>query len=328
MGYGGYRGGYRGGYSRKSQTTRKRRYQGWGGRSSGPSKYSELTRIFGGAVDGIRAAFLDLNGDALDELLEDYGEIHGEAAESYARRAFPKWRSGETRLSGQTMERLVELVPPYLSPAQRFEVMRKVVEKHRPNAPFLSVHVDSKKPEEGFARIDAALERMRKEDLLAHVPENVLAASTWLCDNDMTAARALLAALEGRENELLRESAIREIELLKRTVRSGQVKHASYSVRMPGGNLNVSVHKRSACFVATACFGTHAPETETLRRWRDERLISSPSGRRFIAWYYAHGATLAKLARNTPGALPAIRWMLRHFARAVAGREASERKVR
>ncbi len=157
------------------------------------------------------------------------------------------------------------LVPPYLSPAQRFEIMRAVVEKHRPGAPYLSIHVDPKKPEEGFAKIDASLDRMRKEDLLAHVPENVLSAATWLCDNDMTAARALLAASEGKENETLRANAIREIELLKRTIRTGQVQWASYSVRMPAGNLSVSVHKRRAVSL---------PQSVSARRRRRQK----PSG--------------------------------------------------
>lgn len=301
---------------------RRRRYRGWSGRSVGPSKYQELTRLFGAAVGAIRGAFLMLDEEAVDELLTDYGEIHGEAAERYARKAYPKWRSGETGLSGQTMERLVALVPPYLSPVQRFEIMRAVVEKHRPGAPYLSIHVDPKKPEEGFAKIDASLDRMRKEDSLAHVPENVLSAATWLCDNDMTAARALLAASEGKENETLRANAIREIELLKRTIRTGQVQRASYSVRMPAGNLSVSVHKTSSCFVATVCFGEEAPETETFRRWRDRTLIQSESGRRFIAWYYRNGPALARLAQAAPGALPAARWFLRRLAGRLARREA------
>ncbi|GAB7549932.1 CFI-box-CTERM domain-containing protein [Cupriavidus sp. 8B] len=301
---------------------RRSRYRGWSGRSVGPPKYQELARLFGAAVGSIRGAFLTLDEEAVDELLFDYGEIHGDAAERYARKAYPKWRSGETGLSGQTMERLVSLVPPYLSPEQRFEIMRAVVEKHRPGTPYLSVHVDPKKPEEGFAKIDAALDAMRKEDLLAHVPENVLSAANWLCDNDMTAARALLAASEGKENETLRTSAIREVALLKRTIRAGQVQRASYSVRMPAGNLSVSVHKTSSCFVATACFGAEAQETETFRRWRDSALIGSEPGRRFIAWYYRNGPALARLAEAMPGGLPVVRWLLRRFAGHLERREA------
>ncbi|MFP3553802.1 CFI-box-CTERM domain-containing protein [Paraburkholderia sp. SIMBA_049] len=293
---------------------RRRSYRRWSGRSSGPSKYYELTKLFGGAVGAIQSAFLALDEEALDALLSDYGEIHGASPEAYARKAFPKWKSGATKLSGQTMERLVTLVPPYLEPAQRFEILRQVVEKHRPHTRHMSVHVDPKKPEEGFAKLDAVLATMKKEDVLAHVPENVLAAASWLCDNDITAARALLAQAEGKSNEIMRIAAIKEVELLKSTVRAKQVQHATYSVEMPAGRLTVSVYKKSSCFVATACFGSHALETETFRRWRDTVLIHHEAGRVFITWYYGNGLMIARLLARLPGALPLTRWTLRRFA--------------
>jgi hypothetical protein len=98
------------------------RYRTWrsrGWRTQNISKYSKLTSLFGDAVGQIKKAFLDLDGEAREELLLDYGEIHGDSAERYARKTFVAWRSGEIKLSGQTMERLVELVPPYLAPSVR-----------------------------------------------------------------------------------------------------------------------------------------------------------------------------------------------------------------
>lgn len=40
------------------------------------------------------------------------------------------------------------------------------------------------------------------------------------------------------------------------------------------------------CYVATAVFGPHAPETIRLRRWRDEVLAPRPWGRALIRAYY------------------------------------------
>jgi len=88
-----------------------------------PSKYSFLTGLFGSAVSAIRHAFLNLDKNALDKLLLRYGKIYGNSAERYARKTFPDWQIGLTILSGQTMERLIELVPPYLSPDQRFLIL-------------------------------------------------------------------------------------------------------------------------------------------------------------------------------------------------------------
>lgn len=47
------------------------------------------------------------------------------------------------------------------------------------------------------------------------------------------------------------------------------------------------------CFVATVVFGEDAPQVASLRRFRDEVLMTRPAGRRFVRWYYAHGPALA-----------------------------------
>src|ERR1700755_27366 len=102
MGYGSYPK-----YRRRGGSSRRR---------VGSYANSRLIYLFGGAVNDIQGAFLALDDKALDELLADYEEHHGEPAPRYAKTTHPKWKSAATRLSAQTMERLVELVPPHLTP--------------------------------------------------------------------------------------------------------------------------------------------------------------------------------------------------------------------
>lgn len=53
--------------------------------------------------------------------------------------------------------------------------------------------------------------------------------------------------------------------------------------------------KSSACFVATAVYGSYdAPEVEELRRFRDDVLRQTSLGRTFIQHYYEHGPYCAK----------------------------------
>lgn len=270
------------------------RSRGWRG-SSAPSKYTVLAGLFGAAVPKIHLAFLCLNADALDELFSDYGAIHGESAEKYARKTFPKWRSNATVLSGQTMERLIELVPPYLSAEQRFSILRLVISHHKKSSLTRTVKINIKEPEQGFSELQQILASMSHDNALAHLPENAMKAATWLYDDDSTASRAMLAEAELLENELIRNTAIREIELLRRTISTGQIKSANYNVAMPAGKLNVIVFTPSKCFVATVCFGQDAPETVALRKWRDIYLIEQDWGRKFIVWYYNNGEKIAKL---------------------------------
>jgi hypothetical protein len=229
--------GYYGGYRRRSyKSWRSRGY----GRNSGPSKYSMLFSKFGSVVGEIRKAFLALAEDALDELFNDYGAIHGASAESYARKTFPSWKSGETNLSGQTLERLIELVPPYLEPEQRMDLVKLLAQKHETkHVKYKSVRINIEDPGQAFAEIEEALRTMESEDVLAHIPEHVMKAASWLYDDDVTAARAVLAEAKRTQNEIMKKAARRELDLLKRTITSGQVRTANYSVELPAGTLSI-----------------------------------------------------------------------------------------
>lgn len=223
---------------------RRHSYRSWRSRIYQPTKFDALSNLFGGAVASIQQAFLALNDEALDELFSDYGSFYGDAAEKYARKTFYKWESRETKLSGQTMERLVALVPPYLSAEERFGLLQEVLNKHRPSAsamPFRKIQINSKESAIGFAELDSVLATMIQEDVLAHIPEKVMDAAKWLYDDDITVARAMLAQSESKKNEIIKNSAAKEIALLRRAVGAGQVKQATYNVEMPAGKLSVMV---------------------------------------------------------------------------------------
>jgi hypothetical protein len=288
---------YYGAMRYRSWRSRGWRSRGWGGDYK-PSKYSVLTDLFGDALREIRNSFLSFDEDALDELFSDYGSIHGESAERYARKTFPMWKSGTTNLSGKTMERLVELFPPYLSPEQRFSILQLVLRRHKRYIPSTIVKINIEEPITGFDELQSVLNAMSHDDVLAHLPESVMKAASWLYDDDITAARSMLAEVARLENEMIRSKAYREIELLKITISSGQVKSASYSVEMPAGKLDVVAYTPSACFIATACFGEKAPETVALRNWRDIYLVKKKWGRKFIVWYYNNGEVFAYVVSN------------------------------
>lgn len=241
---------------------RRTRYRSWRSRSlsesSSPSKYSVLTELFGAAVERIKNSFLDFDQETRNELFSDYGAIYGESAERYAQKTFQQWKSGATKLSGQTMQRLIALVPPYLSPEQRFSVLQLVLRRHKKLSLSRTIRINVKEPDAGFAELQNVLASMSHDDVLAHLPEQVTQAASWLCDDDITAARAMLAEADRLENDLIRSKAFREIDLLRKTISTGQIKAANYSVEMPAGKLNIIAYTQSACFVDAACIGDDA----------------------------------------------------------------------
>ncbi len=236
---------------------RKRSYRSWRSRgyvssSSWSSKSTELFRTFGSAIYEIRTAFLNLTDDALDELLKDYGAIYGSSAERYARKTYTLWKSGKTNLSGQTLERLVEFVPPYLEPEQKIHLVRMIAVKHEQKpAHYKTVSINLKEPGNAYLEIDTLLHQMDTEDVLAHLPEHVMKAATWLYDDDVTAARAILAESKRTQNEIMKTSARREIDLLKRTISSGQIKSANYRIELPSGILQIQAYSPKKGLLST-----------------------------------------------------------------------------
>ncbi|MBI6856087.1 hypothetical protein YA0002_25320 [Pseudomonas cichorii] len=232
--------------------------------------------------------------------MADYGTIHGTSASQYATKTFPKWKDGTTKLSGQTMERLVELVPPYLEPEQRYEILLKVLKKHKKIPPSCTIRVNIKEPADGFRQINDVLQSLESTDPLAYLPKHVMEAAKWLYDDDVTTARSLIAEATNIEIDILRNDAMRQINLLRRTIESGQVKSANYSVETPVGRVSVVAYSPSKCFVATVCFGNESAETQVLRKWRDNVLLEHHYGREFIVWYYTHGEKLAGFVQQHP----------------------------
>jgi len=69
-------------------------------------------------------------------------------------------------------------------------------------------------------------------------------------------------------------------------------KYANNSQRVIS-EMNKSSDRR--CYVATAIFGNHSPETTVLRKWRDQTLSQYYVGRLFIQAYYKTSPMLLRV---------------------------------
>lgn len=99
--------------------------------------------------------------------------------------------------------------------------------------------------------------------------------------------------------------------------RVGAREHAAYQLSTALGG---SVGDRR-CFVATVVYGPDAFETNALRKWRDERLMSTAAGRLFIAFYYAMSPEIVAWIEGRPRALRIVRVVLNRFVAFVENRK-------
>ena len=66
------------------------------------------------------------------------------------------------------------------------------------------------------------------------------------------------------------------------------------------------------CFIATAAYGTDmAPEITVLRKFRDEKLLTNPTGRKFVRWYYKYSPRAAGYIKDKPKLRAMVRAILK-----------------
>lgn len=54
------------------------------------------------------------------------------------------------------------------------------------------------------------------------------------------------------------------------------------------------------CFIATACYGIDSSQVEILRGWRDNTLLKSSFGNRFVDFYYNISPPIADFIKDKP----------------------------
>lgn len=58
---------------------------------------------------------------------------------------------------------------------------------------------------------------------------------------------------------------------------------------------DMMMYEAGACFIATAVYGDYDhPRVKILREFRDQVLMRTPVGRKFVRWYYRVGPVLGK----------------------------------
>lgn len=68
--------------------------------------------------------FLGLAPERVSTLLDDYAAAYGVGARRYAKSAYAKWQTGAVMMSGQTVSRLLELLPRHMTPDEKLALLK------------------------------------------------------------------------------------------------------------------------------------------------------------------------------------------------------------
>lgn len=258
-------------------------------------KYNDLSHRLGPIVDDMKKTFFSLSDENFYHLMLRYRSNHGASAAEYAIEALPNWKSGLTKMSGQTMERLINLVPKYLTYDQRYKMVHGLCNHHRKKE-TVTIRVNIDKPEVGLKEFEIALESFYSGAILMKLPDHVMETLTWLNDDDAVVARALLAQVEKVEADKVLEIAKKNREEIKSLITNKNVSNFRENIIFPNGTLTIYSYKDSFCIIATTVYGSsNNPQVVKLRAFRNKHLITNRLGRKITSFYYDNGYTLAKL---------------------------------
>lgn len=281
--------------------------------------YCALERRLGSIIGDVRQEFFSLPPSKLAVLLAEYEKKHGYKAAEYARETMPKWRSGKTKMSGQTAERLLNLVPKYLAYERRFCMVQKLCEHHAPKI-YRTVTISPDKVNDGLTEVERILSDLLNElPTIKWLPEHVVETVKWLNDDDVTVTRGMLAEIDRKRADIAAVTAkccLRDVRHIINQ-QGGTLKQFSHTVDLPNGILTISLKQPSStCFIATAAFGSKDdPTVAKLRVFRDKVLKQSVLGRLFIHFYYRHSPRWADLISKHPKARAFVRVLLRQFTK-------------
>jgi len=214
-------------------------YPYWGWHDRPPSYKDRLSRLFGAIYRDIQSHFFNLSGPYLEALFREYGRMYGSSAEGYARRAFPGWKSGKTGLSGKTVERLIDLVPSYLSFDERYRLIRKLRahclpprEKHRITAA----------PTDWKQTVEPIIQKLIEKSGRFEFPEQVREKATWLAGGEAAEMNRMLAMIEEEEARIkisYLPTEFKRIELLLEN--SDSLEAVDYTIKIPQGSIYIHI---------------------------------------------------------------------------------------
>lgn len=231
----------------RRQSSRGYRYGYGGSRSRAPEaairhiqEYEDLSRRLGPIVNDVQQAFFNLPPQFLEQLFGAYTRMYGEAPGQYARTTFGQWRNGTRRMSGQTAKRLLDLVPRFLTVSQRYDIVRKLCVYHTPKLNrSISLQVDDQSTSKNLSALQVSVAEFSQDQPLKAIPENVLTTVKWLNNEDVTAARALLAEVDAHIAANIRRVAMVELGRLEEIMRRGEITTSSHRIEFPNGTLSV-----------------------------------------------------------------------------------------
>lgn len=214
-------------------------------------KRHRVSDSLGGIGDEVEDFFFGLDYRSLEAIFQSYSLKYGSGAEDYARRTYAKWKTGAVTPSGETLSRLIDLVPPHMPLERRHQLIRKLRTKHMADMKRNSRRYVTTT----FIDWESDLRKILQEELVLGredaLSPTMMSTATWLNEGDAAASLRLIRAMEQAEVEVVQKALPVELDRLRRLVENanaaGQRVSVEHEIDLPHCRIRLSIQppKRS-----------------------------------------------------------------------------------
>jgi hypothetical protein len=185
---------------------------------------------------------LELDDDSREQLFKLYREQFGDSAARYARKTYQKWKAGSVRPNKETFRRFLINLPQVMSFDLKCDVLRELREAYCARDNY-SVSISTVNWRSTLAPL---VEEIIQKATTVELPESLNRRLTWLAEDDVTVANAILAESQARESvnalQLLEKEFSNIEQLLDNAPGNAKVTHV---LKLPLGSITLQIKKDS-----------------------------------------------------------------------------------
>jgi hypothetical protein len=158
---------------------------------------------YGSLVDRVTRIFFAMSPETVEKVLQKYRQKYGDGAHAYAKRTIASWQHGQVRHVGQTVMRLLEVVPMFVDLETKFELVRIMREETLRRLRQTKIYMDLR-PDDDLGELMQQLRDIIRAQVAIELPPGYLEMQAWLSAGDAIVFQRMIRATE---RELLLEKS-------------------------------------------------------------------------------------------------------------------------
>lgn len=195
-----------------------------------------LARLVGPIVYDLEQMFLSMPPAQLEKVFLFYEAEFGKSAATYAKKTFKRWKAREVKMSGKVAKRLLNFVPQFLSVEERYSLVEKICDHHRPQRSRY-IEIDLGSPHEGLHLTKQTISEFIGLSASDYLPDEILEMVHWLNDQDAVAARAILSKIDNQKSLIASQLGQKEMQTLIQNLNANQRMSGTQTIEFPQGRI-------------------------------------------------------------------------------------------